>query len=292
VRAEASLAAVTSTLASFDGFSQDSGMALPCDYHMHTPLCHHAKGEPTELAARAVAMGLTEIGFSEHNPMIRNDWDDWHMEIENLDAYLGKLHQAQKEYPDLTIKHALEVDFIPGHEDWIRELARRHDWDYFIGSVHYISDTFDIDNPFKIDQWKERRPYDVWSAYLERLTAAAASGLFQIIGHPDLCKKFCFYPDEDVLPLFRTFLETARDHEVAIEINTAGLRKDCREMYPSPAILGMARELGVRLTFGSDAHAPEEVGADFAAAVEFARSVGYRETCRFTQRRCEVVPLA
>lgn len=267
-------------------------MALPCDYHMHTPLCHHAKGEPVELAARAVELGVPEIGFSEHNPMIRDDWDDWHMELENLDLYLENLRKAQTAYPELTIKFGLEVDFIPGHEDWIRDLAGRYPWDYFIGSVHYISDQFDIDNPNKLEMWKERDPYEVWSAYLERLTQAADSGLFQIMGHADLCKKFCIYPDRDVMPLFRGLLETARDRGVAIEINTAGLRKECREMYPSPAILKLASDLGVLLSFGSDAHAPEEVGADFPAAVEFAKSVGYTESCRFTQREVEMVPLA
>ena len=94
-----------------------------------------------------------------------------------------------------------------------------------------------------------------------------------------------------MVTLFEPVLETARDHGVAIEINTAGLRKTCRELYPSPAILRMAADLGVLLTFGSDAHAPEEVGADFDRALALARSVGYRETCRFTQREREMIPL-
>ncbi len=266
-------------------------MALPCDYHIHTYLCHHATGEPVELAARAAVAGLPEIGFSEHNPMIRRDWDNWHMEIENLELYCRQIRQAQEAHPQLAIKYGLEVDYIPGHEAWIRELAERYPWDYFIGSVHYISDSFDIDNPEKIDQWKRRDPDAVWTAYIERLTQAAASGLFQIIGHADLCKKFCFYPKGDVLPLFRRFLETARDHEVAIEINTAGLRKDCREIYPSPEILNTAAELGIPITFGSDAHTPGEVGMDFKVAVALAKSAGYRESCRFTKRRRERIPL-
>src|SRR3954463_10429828 len=110
-------------------------MALPADYHMHTPLCRHAVGEPTEYAAQAVKVGLSEIGFSEHNPMIRDDFDDWHMDQDKLDVYIENVRRAQREFPQLSIKFGLEVDFIPGHEDWIRQLARRHDWDYFIGSV-------------------------------------------------------------------------------------------------------------------------------------------------------------
>ena len=69
-------------------------MALPADYHMHTPLCHHAKGEPWELAAQAVQKGLSEIGFSEHNPMIRDDWDDWHMVRDDLELYVCLLYTS------------------------------------------------------------------------------------------------------------------------------------------------------------------------------------------------------
>ena len=129
-------------------------MALPADYHMHTPLCHHAKGEPWELAAQAVQKGLSEIGFSEHNPMIRDDWDDWHMVRNDLELYVANVEKARQDVPDLQIKLALETDYIPGHEAWVRELKEQADFDYFIGSVHYITDTFDIDNPNKKDLWE------------------------------------------------------------------------------------------------------------------------------------------
>ena len=132
---------------------------------------------------------------------------------------------------------SLETDYLPGHEDWIRELAARHPWDYLIGSVHYVSESWDLDNPKKLSHWKERDAFEVWSLYFERLTQAAASGLFEIIGHADLCKKFCFYPKQDCTPLFSRFLKAAKLKGVAMELNTAGLRKDCREIYPSPQIV-------------------------------------------------------
>ena len=266
-------------------------MALPADYHMHTPLCRHAEGEPTDLAAQALKVGLREIGFSDHNPMPRDDFDNWRMRAEQLDEYVAKVQQARRDHPELVIKLALETDFIPGYEDWIRELAARHPWDYLIGSVHYISDSWDIDNPAKLSEWKNRDAMEVWTAYFERLAMAADSGLFEIIGHADLCKKFCFYPQQDCTPLFTRFLEAARGRGVAIELNTAGLRKDCREIYPSARILELAARLGVPITFGSDAHAPGEVGMNFPEAVESARAAGYTHCCRFTQRRREVVTL-
>ncbi|MDB6019913.1 MAG: Histidinol phosphate phosphatase HisJ family [Pedosphaera sp.] len=266
-------------------------MVWPADYHMHTPLCHHATGQPTEYAARAVALGIKEIGFSDHSPMPQDDFDEWRMYFSKLDQYVADVRQAQKDHPQLTIKLALEVDYLPGQEDWIRKLARLHSWDYFIGSVHYISNSWAIDSPSKISEWKKHDPFEVWSIYFDRLTAAAESGLFEIIGHADLPKKFGIYPKQDCTPLFERFLKAAAKNNVAMELNTAGLRKDCKEIYPSQQIVQMARQHGVAITFGSDAHAPKEVGMNFTEAIELARSVGYTHYRRFTQRQMEAVPI-
>ena len=266
-------------------------MSLPPDYHTHTPLCRHASGEPTELAARALKLGFKEIGFSDHNPMPQDDFDDWRMRAAELDEYAAKVKQARRDHPDLAIKLGLEVDYLPECEDWIRELAARHPWDYFIGSVHYLSQSWAIDNPSRISEWKKRDPLEVWTAYFERLIMAAESGLFEIIGHADLCKKFCFYPKQDCTPLFTRFLEAAKRSHVALELNTSGLRKDCKEIYPSPQIVRLAAQAGIPITFGSDAHAIEELGMNFAEAVQLARAAGYTHACRFTRRQREMAPL-
>ena len=222
--------------------------------------------------------------------MPRDDFDDWRMKASDLGAYVAKVEQARRDHPGLVIRLALEVDYFPNGEAWIRELTARHPWDYLIGAVHYISDSWEIDNPAKISRWKGRDPLEVWTAYFERLTMAAESGLFDIIAHADLPKKFGFYPKEDCTPLFTRFLEAAKAHDLAMELNTAGLRKDCKEIYPSPAIVRLAWQMGVPITFASDAHAPGEVGMNFAEAVQLARSAGYTRSCRFAKRQREELP--
>jgi histidinol-phosphatase (PHP family) len=266
-------------------------MSLPADYHMHTPLCQHATGQPVEYAARALKTGLVEIGFSDHAPMRQDDFDNWRMRFDQLEEYVLMVRHAQTEFPQLSVKLGLEIDYLPGYEDWIRELSTQQPWDYLIGSVHYVWDGWDIDNPAKKSEWKKWKPLEVWTAYYERLTQAADSGLFDIIGHADLPKKFCFYPEQDVTYLYQRFLAAAQRRQVAVEINTAGLRKECREVYPNRRLLELAAQNGVAITFGSDAHAPTEVGMDFSEAVQLAQSVGYRQFCRFTGRTRASSPL-
>jgi histidinol-phosphatase (PHP family) len=86
-------------------------------------------------------------------------------------------------------------------------------------------------------------------------------------------------------------LKAAAQSGCALELNTAGLRKECREIYPNQGIVRLARDARVPITFGSDAHAPEEVGMHFAEAIHLARAAGYRESCQFQQRRRQVRPL-
>jgi len=265
-------------------------MSLPADYHMHTPLCRHAVGEPVEYAQRALEIGLTEIGFSDHSPMRQDNFDNWRMNKSQLDEYVEKVRTAQKKFPQLTIRLALEVDYLPGHEGWIRGLAEKYPWDYFIGSVHYVSDSWAIDDPQKLSEWKNRDSFEVWRIYFDRLAKAAESKLFEIIGHADLPKKFGHKAPDNYAPLYEKFLDAAKKSGCAIELNTAGLRKECKEIYPSREILQLAFQKNVPITFGSDAHAPGEVGMNFTEAIQLAKSVGYKNYCKFARRKREFVP--
>ena len=126
---------------------------------------------------------------------------------------------------------------------------------------------------------------EVWKRYFEVLTQAAASGLFNIIGHADLPKKFNFRSTCNCTASYQTFLKAAAKTQTAIEINTSGWDKDCREAYPGMDILRLAHIEGVPLTFGSDSHSPVHVGKYFDKAVLLAKQAGYTHSVRFCRRK-------
>jgi histidinol-phosphatase (PHP family) len=256
------------------------------DYHMHTRLTDGV-GEPADYAKVAIERGLQEIGCADHAPLGNRD-TDWHMKLDDLATYVDWVREAQAKFPQLPIKLGLEVDFIPGREDWIRELAAMHGWDFFLGSVHYIGD-WPVDLSAK--SWEGRDVDATWREYFELWKQAARSGLFDSLAHPDLPKKFNFRPTTYFTDVFESALTVAANSEVAIEVSTAGLRKPCREIYPSVEFLKIAHRHSVPVTLGSDAHLPQEVGQDFDKAVALLRSCGYKQICRFTQRKRELVDL-
>ena len=256
------------------------------DYHMHTRLTDGV-GVPLDYAKVALERGLDEIGCSDHAPLGNRDTDST-MTLSDLDTYVAWVREAQKKLPLLSIKLGLEVDFIPGREDWIRELAAMHPWDYFLGSVHYLGD-FPVDR--SAEDWKGEDVDARWREYFDVWTQAARSRLFDSLAHPDLPKKFRFRPNADFTRVYEDALRAVAESDVAIEVSTAGLRKPCKEIYPSEAFLKIACRLNVPITLGSDAHLPQDVGQDFGKAALLARSCGYEKICRFTLRKRDLVKL-
>ncbi len=260
------------------------------DYHTHTPLCRHAVGSPAEYVRRAREVGLGELGFSDHNPM-PTAFDDWRMGAEELPAYLALVEEAKSEAGDFPIRLGLECDFLPGYEDHIRHLAQQADWDYLIGSVHYVDPHWDIDNPAKLAKWEERPVEEVWRLYFAAYARMAGSGLFDFLAHPDLVKKFGRKPPGDLTDYYRDAVDAIADAGLAVEVSTAGLRKQAREIYPAKRFLEMAFRRHIPVLLSSDAHRPDEVGYRFDLALDLVREVGYRELVRFERRRSIPVPI-
>ncbi len=263
------------------------------DYHTHTPLCLHAEGHPREYVAAAAARGLDEIGISDHCPMDGPEpFDAWRMQRADLPVYFAMVEEARAA-ATIPVRLGLECDFIAGHEPWIEKLAGLADWDYFIGSVHYIAPGWDVDNPQYISRYtaSDVATEEIWAAYWKAFAAMAGSGLFDFLGHPDLPKKFGHRPSGDLRRFYEPAIAAAAKSGVAIEINTAGLRKPVAGLYPSDEFLQLACEAGLELLINSDAHAPEEVGLGFEEAVAAAKRAGFTHTLRFEKRQRRRVAL-
>ncbi len=262
-------------------------MAIISDFHMHTPLCGHASGEPHQYVEHAISLGLKEMGFSDHAPFVKGPLPGVTMTHDELPLYIRMIEDVQKRYRDqITVKIALEADFLPGYEERTRKLLKEYSFDYIIGSVHFIGD-WAFDDPAARVGWDQNDVNRVYRQYYQLLRESAKSGLFDIIAHCDLVKKFGHRPTEDLTDEVRKTAEVFKKAGVTIEINTSGLRKPAKEMYPAPQNLAIYCAAGVPLTFGSDAHLPTDVGKDFDKALILAKSAGYTEYRTFKKRKVE-----
>ncbi|HVR83485.1 MAG TPA: histidinol-phosphatase HisJ family protein [Planctomycetota bacterium] len=260
------------------------------DYHMHTPLCRHAVGEPEAYARRALDLGIEEIGFSDHSPMPTTYDPDWRMTSEEYPTYIDMVRRCQKAFPQLSIKLGLEADYHPGTEDFVRGVIAAHPFDYVIGSIHYLGD-WGFDNPDHAAGFEKRDLHGIYAQYYDLVVRLAGTRMYDILGHPDVIKKFGHRPTRDYEPLERRALEAVAGAGMALDVNTSGLARPAKEIYPSLRMLKSARSMGIEITFGSDAHDPKRVGDSFAQAVALAKDAGYSQFRRYAGRRFELVRL-
>jgi len=264
------------------------------DYHMHTPRCNHAKGNVREYAEAAIGCGLQEIGMSDHSPMPGGFDKDWRMDQSELPSYLQEIEQTRDALSNqLTVRIGLEADFHPGTENYVAAMIAAYDWDYIIGSVHYIGD-WGFDNPDCRQRWDDWNIDDAYCAYFELVAESAHTGLFDIIGHPDLIKKFGHRADADNRKVQRAeenMLQAVLKSGAALEISSAGLRKPVKEIYPHNRIVQRAAELGIPFAFGSDAHSPAEVGHGMNECLNVLESFGVKEIASFAQRKMSMLAL-
>jgi histidinol-phosphatase (PHP family) len=236
----------------------------------------------------AIAAGLTEYGISDHAPAIPEPFDDWRMLESELPEYFQWIERAKTRAAGrLAIRAGLECDWLKGCEPWIVELSSRYEWDYLIGSVHYLGD-WDFDNPKWLGRWAESDVDQVWSHYWKTYAEMAEAGIFEIMGHPDLVKKFSHVPAGDLDRFYEPAIAASGS---VIELNTAGWHKPCAEAYPSPRFLELACSAGIGLVISSDSHSPSEVARDFPKAIALAKTAGYTETVLFNRRTRRSEPL-
>lgn len=247
---------------------------------------HLSSGWIGRYAERARARAVSEIAITEHVYRFAQarDWNDdpwWREEAtEDVDAYCAAVLAACE--AGLPVLLGIEMDWLAGRRDEIAAFLGARPFDVVLGSVHWIG-ALVIDDPGAAD-WGGRPAEEVWRAYLAELVAAAQSGLFDVLSHPDLPKVFGTRMPRALEPALDEAIAAIAATGVAIECSSAGLRKPVGELYPAPGLLARFREAGVPATLSSDAHQPGDVARDYATAVAALRGAGYETITRFSRR--------
>ena len=254
------------------------------DLHNHTIRCNHAKGSMESYIERAIELGIDIYGFSEHAPM---EFDShYRLNFSEMTAYENDVLKLKDKYQnEIKILLGYEVDYLDGYID---KRVLNAKVDYLIGSVHFLKE-WGFDNPEFIAEYKNRDIDQIWQEYFDAIEAMAKSNHFDIVGHLDLIKVFKFVPKKDIRLIATKALKAIKNSNMVIELNSAGLRKPIKELYPSTLLLEMAYEMNIPITFSSDAHAIGQVGFRYEEVKEIAKKIGYTKAVTFEQRQPQLI---
>jgi histidinol-phosphatase (PHP family) len=260
------------------------------DYHVHTFRCGHAGGASRDYVLRALALGLAEIGFTDHIPLYflpPGERDPkLAMQEDQFDDYVREVEALREEFAGrIAVRLGIEADYAEGHEAVLERWLARADWDLVLGSVHWVAGDW-IDDPGRSPARFAREGNEaLYDEYYRLLARAAGTGFFDVLTHFDLPKKHGHRPAAPRLEAEQRALAAAKAAGCAVEISSAGLRKAVGEAYPEPRLLARMVELGIPVTFSSDAHAPAEVGWGYVQTAELARAAGVEQFVTFERRR-------
>lgn len=242
---------------------------------------------------RARSRAVSEIAITEHVHRFAQarDWFDnpwWREEAtEDVDAYCAAILAARAD--GLPVLVGVEMDWLPERTAQIAAFLEGRPFDVVLGSVHWLGE-LGVDHP-DFPAWEALPAERLWSEYLAALVAAARSGLFDVLAHPDLPKVFGRAMPRGLDDRLDEVVAQIAQSGIAIECSSAGLRKPVGELYPAPSLLARLRAAGVPATLASDAHAPEDVARDYPTAVAALRQAGYETITRFSRREPTQVPL-
>jgi histidinol-phosphatase (PHP family) len=274
---------------------------LLTDYHVHlrtderenTAARFFTAANAERYRETATERGIEELGVAEHIYRFAAAMEIWQhpfwrqYAVDDLDAYCGFV----REETDLRL--GIEMDFVPGREDRIASQLDGRDWDYVVGSVHFLRDHSLDTEEYSV--WGAGESADkVWRRYFDTVAASALSGLYDIIAHPDLVKVWgsgAPVPDRDPRYFYEPAVEAFAEAGVAVEISTAGWRKPVGEQYPAVPMLEMLIDAGCPLVLSSDAHVPDQLGHEYERAVELLESLGVTEIAVFDRRVRRLEPL-
>jgi histidinol-phosphatase (PHP family) len=273
------------------------------DYHLHlrpdesgtTFERYFTQENAATYRAAADAAGIEELGVSEHVYRFRQSLDLWSHPLwtenanDDLDAYCEFVRST-------SLRLGVECDYVPGAEERTRELLEARDFDYVVGSVHFIGEGDAAVDHDGFDVWEQPNASaeEIWSRYFEHFDRCARSGLFDILAHPDLVKvwgKGRPLPDGDLRRFYEPAVEAILAGGSAVELSTAGLRKPVGELYPAREFAELVVEAGVPFALSSDAHLPEQIGFGYDRAVEFLDRLEVGEIAVFEKRRRRMAPL-
>lgn len=243
------------------------------DYHLHTSRCRHASGTMEAYVRAALEKGIQSIGFADHAPT-EDGFDQRHrMDWHQFDGYVDEVRQLRNEMPEIEILLGIEADMYDGFENSLTALRERFPIDYVIGSVHYADQRL-IFHLTEHDISPDRTE-EVLKSYVRRVENGIATKLVDIVGHLDVIKYISPNQLQNIHNAMGELFDRIAAAGIIVELNTSGLRKKIRRIFPDPLIIRSLAGRHIPFCLSSDAHQPSEVGDCFPLALEELAQAGY-----------------
>lgn len=237
------------------------------DYHVHSTQSYDGRSSMFEICQKAVELGIAEIGFSEHM-----DFDpiDWGFGFFDYARYSSQIERTREFFKDrLVIRKGIEIDYQHSFEEKIKMWLREKQFDFTIGSVHYLNHVIISRQTAEEENLEER-----YNTYLEEVSKSIESGLFDVVGHFDLLGRYIGNGVSELEDFCckkkKMILRRIREKRIFLEVNTKAFREGYGDTIPSKRIIDQyIEDDGKLISLGSDAHSTNEISSGIKEALDY-----------------------
>ncbi len=248
------------------------------DMHVHTSSSPDADVPAAKLLEMAAGAGVSRVGFVAHLDIHPDDFCHGGF---SEPEYLSELNHAS-ENREVHLLRGLEIGEPHRFMDDAEKMFSREEYDFIIGALHWLGDRMILDQ----EPFMEGDPFSLVERYYLETLDILEAGRISILAHPGIFRRGmaragldCGFSETELFPaLIEEVLRKAISRDVALEVNTAGLRRPESTTYPVPSVLDLYRRLGGRMiTLGSDTHRRDN------AFFGLERGAALLEECGFTE---------
>ena len=274
------------------------------NYHSHCIFCD-GRSSMEDFIRFAIAKGLTKYGFSSHAPLPFHT--SWNMNPDDLPYYKQEFFRLKEKYvSEIELFLGLEVDYIQDVFDAHSDLYDTSDFDYKIGSVHYLDPMpeggyFSVDGKLYNFQKKMDEIYRgdirlVVERFFEISSNMVRKGGFDIVGHVDkIAQNGMKCSDFDITQpwynkLVTDLLQLIREKGMMLEINTKSFA-ELGITYPDVQFFPVIREMGIPILVNSDCHYPDKILDGFGPVYELLIQAGFQSKMELTEKGWVESPL-
>jgi len=264
------------------------------DYHLHNHFSADSESETADIAKKAVELGINEICVTNHvenfDPKTGAGDFSYREAMSRFKKIKKEIGETQKKFPDLPIKFGIELEYVPRWMNEMKKFINDTGFDFLIGSVHEVDDVIVSSSDLCRGLYEKTDEEHAYGRYFDLLFEMVNWGQFSVVGHFDICKKggmqfYGSFRPQKYKDKIMEILKLIKQKGIGIELNTSGLRYDCREIFPHPDILKWAVGTGIEhFTLGSDAHKAEDVGKGLNEALAIAKETGIKNLSTYKNR--------
>lgn len=257
------------------------------DSHIHTHFSFDSQASPDDVCQAAIAREMPEIALTDHVDM--NPLDGGYGYFRPEEHWRGIQDCRAQLNGRVRVHIGLECGEPHLFRRELNALTAAREYDVLLGSIHWVGN-----RPVETAAFFDGLDFhEGILLYLEALTRLAEEGDYDILAHPDIIRRAISHrygrAEVDWTPYeapMRRVLRAVAERGKALEVNTSYRRRGMGPPGPSVQVLRWFREEGGRfVTMGSDAHRPQDVGADFGEALAMVWAAGFESVAVFRRRQ-------